>query len=365
MKIYKAATIGLTLALIIGAWQGALAAGYRMKIEFPGYTNRTETLTNFPVLVVLSNNVDGSGFSFETTPFLSTNGWDLRFRDSADTTDLNYEIEEWDTSGASYVWVQAPELPADGSGYIWAYWGEDDTQQACTTNGAVWSEGYVAVWHLNETSGTHIDATRNEHNGTIAGNVTQDAGGAIDGGDTFDGNGDYINVGQITDMENSSQVTVSGWIRLEGTSSSDSSYDGSILCKATGDACILLWYNAEGTAADNTFTFNVGDTSGNNRIDADENAGEAGQWQYVSGVMNGTYRGIYVDGSLRRFISNADTTSLGSDSADATIGHWSISDNFDHDGGLDELRVSTTTRSADWVWADYMTVASNLVFSDY
>lgn len=42
--------------LALGFAVPAHAAGYRMPVSFPGYTNRTENLTNFPVLVVLSNN---------------------------------------------------------------------------------------------------------------------------------------------------------------------------------------------------------------------------------------------------------------------------------------------------------------------
>lgn len=61
---------------------------YKMKILFSGY-NKTEVLTNFPVLVVISNNMNGLLYS----QFISTNGWDLRFMNSDETRVLNYEIE--------------------------------------------------------------------------------------------------------------------------------------------------------------------------------------------------------------------------------------------------------------------------------
>jgi hypothetical protein len=32
---------------------------------------------------------------------------------------------------------------------------------------------------------------------------------------------------------------------------------------------------------------------------------------------------------------------------------------------MDEVRVSSTARSADWVWANYMTAASNSAFCAY
>jgi hypothetical protein len=51
------------------------AYGHKLKIAFGGY-NRAETLTNFPALVVFSNNVAGSGFDYST--FLTPNGCDLQ-----------------------------------------------------------------------------------------------------------------------------------------------------------------------------------------------------------------------------------------------------------------------------------------------
>jgi len=34
-------------------------------------------------------------------------------------------------------------------------------------------------------------------------------------------------------------------------------------------------------------------------------------------------------------------------------------------GSIDEVRISSTARSADWVWAEYMTAASNAAFTAY
>ena len=34
-------------------------------------------------------------------------------------------------------------------------------------------------------------------------------------------------------------------------------------------------------------------------------------------------------------------------------------------GSLDEVRISSGARSADWVWAEWMNMASNAVFNAY
>jgi len=77
---------------------------YKMKIQFTGY-NKTETLTNFPALVVFTNGM--SSGTFQYGQFASTNGWDLWFANESGT-ELNYEIEQWGTNTNSYVWVQVP-----------------------------------------------------------------------------------------------------------------------------------------------------------------------------------------------------------------------------------------------------------------
>ena len=126
---------------------------YTMQITFGGYT-ANETLTNFPALIVFANNMGGSDFQYSQVA--STNGWDLRFAaNSNETSLLNYEIERWNPSGSSYVWVQVPALTNNIS--IWAFWGNTTNTSApatYTTNGATWSNNFVLVEHMNQTNGT-------------------------------------------------------------------------------------------------------------------------------------------------------------------------------------------------------------------
>ena len=90
---------------------------YKMKITFNGYAGAS-TLTNFPALVVFNNSLG----NFAYDQFTSAEGCDLRFSDSTGQTYLSYEIEKWNTSGDSYVWVRLPELSGTDT-YIWAHWG--------------------------------------------------------------------------------------------------------------------------------------------------------------------------------------------------------------------------------------------------
>ena len=112
-------------ALDFGDW------GRKAEITFSGYKG-TETLTNFPALVVLGPGTI-TGFAYDDSP---DGGADLRFSDSTGLVELPYEIEQWNPAGKSYVWVRIPEL-VDANTSIWAYWNRaGQTAPDYTTNGA-------------------------------------------------------------------------------------------------------------------------------------------------------------------------------------------------------------------------------------
>jgi len=102
------------------SWYDDVSQGdyaHRLKIAFPGYTRAGVTLTNFPALVKLNTSISG----FDYSGFESSMGADLRFTEADGTTVVAHEIEDWNTSGDSIVWVRLPELQVGT--YIWAYWG--------------------------------------------------------------------------------------------------------------------------------------------------------------------------------------------------------------------------------------------------
>ncbi len=209
-------------AAMLLAGTAPVQAEYGMTVSFPGYNNRTEVLTNFPVLVVLSNGCD-SAAQFNYGTFLSPNGYDLRFRDAGDTTNLDYEIEAWNTNGPSYVWVRVPALASDGTGSILARWGADSTQFASTTNGAVWTNAYVAVYHLATANGSlsAADATR-VNNGSVVGDPAA-TDGMMDGGGSFTSAGyNDIDIPDNPSLRISGKITLSAWVKQTSRNSNGS-----------------------------------------------------------------------------------------------------------------------------------------------
>ncbi|NLB54497.1 MAG: DUF2341 domain-containing protein [Lentisphaerae bacterium] len=81
-----------------------------MPITFAGYT-QSEALTDFPALIVIKPMSTGHGLSY--SEFQSPPYNDLRFTAEDQSTLLDFEIEHWDTSGESFVWVRVPALTSD------------------------------------------------------------------------------------------------------------------------------------------------------------------------------------------------------------------------------------------------------------
>ncbi len=330
----------------------------RMNITFSGY-NRSETLTNFPALVVLGESIPG----FSYNQFASANGYDLRFSADDGVTELNYEIEKWATSTNSCVWVQVPQLSA-GS-YIWAYWGNAGAASApaaYTTNGATWSSNsFNAVWHMGQTNtlDSTVIATNNGIAVTTAGSVSS-ATGLVGGGlqvasgghVTIPGNSPY------TDFTNST-ATYSAWINFNSL--------------PTGEQVIMRKeQNREMGFSDSTHVrsmLKTGGTSGWTTGNDDAINPVVGQWYYVAFIYDGSVIRNFWNGAPLNaghavtgpIVGSPYTTSLGAYDGNADAGPVSLGIN----AIIDEVRIEKVVRSTNWIWATYLTVASNTSFCAY
>ena len=345
--------------LAAGLCGTASAAPRQMQIAFGGYTNRSEALSNFPVLVVLSNNVS-SGFTF--ADFVTTSGYDLRFvADPEDEGSLNYEIESWNTDAgqASYVWVQVPTLPPDGSGAIWAKWGDagNSSQLPCTTNGAVWTNGYRGVWHFNESSGTKVyDATSNKTSGTLSGGVTVHAPGVVAGGDQYDG------VNGLTTMDNEdlfdfgvNPFCVLFWVKNDKTGASK---EWTVVSKYGNPGWEMEIHTYSPALAMGTYV-----NPGAKSFSVDSLA-PAGDWHHIALVRNGDTMRIYADGIEKSKSTQAAFFSDFQNALSLQIAK-PIYAGTGFGGSIDELRLAAAERSSNYVWACWFNQASNTLFNTY
>ena len=77
---------------------------YKLDFTLSGYAG-SSTLNQFPVLLTFDSGI--TGFSYNS--LASATAGDLRFY-AANGEELPYEIETWDTSGVSRVWVRANSI---------------------------------------------------------------------------------------------------------------------------------------------------------------------------------------------------------------------------------------------------------------
>jgi hypothetical protein len=318
-----------------------------MKLSFPGYS-RTEVLTNFPMPVVLGPQLSTNGFAYNQVA--SSNGWDLLFLNANGTEELNYEIESWDAQGKSYVWVQLPQLTTNT--WIWACWGDTNrasSPAAYLTNGAVWANDYAGVWHLaNGVAVSGTDSTGNRNHGTIHNSAATT--GVIDGAATFDGVSTYVEVGAPTSLMTNQKSTLSAWVYpVAGTVLLMKGNDN------TKDSYGLEWIG------NTSYLFTFGNTTD---WLSDGGATPANQWSYVTAIIDGMNKYLYVNGLLKA--SNTFAGTLSTSGLPLWFGGQDRpSFNYWFNGTLDEARISPVARSANWVWAEWMSSASNAVFASY
>lgn len=307
-------------------WLGS-AWIYRKKINFNN-GSQNENLTNFPVLVHLTS----SNFEFGKA---RSSGQDIRFTDSDGTTLLNYEIEKWDQSGGDAdVWVNVPQIDASSNtDYIYMYYGNSGAGDSQSVN-ATWNSNYVIVQHLKETSGTTTaDSTSNGKNGTkvSATNPSSLTSGQIDGAQTFDGATSKIDIA-ATNATNT--FTMEAWIKRGDTSSSRQFifYVGNTDIELASSALNL---NITGFGQIAIATSTITDTT---------------TWHHVVGTRNGTTKKLYVDGVDVTGTTADSSSDLSSISA---IGYRAGVNSSFFNGSIDEVRLMSTSASANWIAATY------------
>jgi hypothetical protein len=299
----------------------------------------SEDLDNFPVLISLTNT------SLKTTGSCgyvqNSNGYDIIFSDATQTTRLDHEIEKYDgASGELVAWVSVPTLKWDEDTVINIHYGHSSVCGATENPTGVWDSNFTTVWHLKETSGGSgaiKDSTARDNHGTDFNSPTFGVTGKIGNAIDFDGTNDYATM--PTSGFNTSAGTVELWTNIDTFPSADNKYMFSHLTSPTANR---VYVNLK---PDNTWGTGMGDTYDLVR----GSVVSAGTWYHLVLTWDGTNVRGYKDGTL-----NFGPTSY---SGLTTVGNIYVSawDNTAEwfDGTLDEVRVSETVRSADWIQTSY------------
>ncbi len=303
---------------------------YRLKFQVnASQVEGTSDLTNFPVLVSLTDNdlrSVGNGGRVE-----SANGYDIAFTAANGSTILSHQLESYNAAtGAIEFWVRFPTLSASINTEFYIHFGNTSiTTDQSNTN--VWDSNYRMVLHLNNS---YNDASGNGTNGINSGTVS--AAGQIGNAVNFNSGGDLITVvdNGVSPLDISGNITISLWIRIANVG------DGpDIITKGSFTDGYSVWVNGSGGLR---FQINNDALQGPNGQITDN------VWTYLAftRASNGD-RVIYRNGA-----------EVASDNSSAS---FSVSDDdlfisttaFEYLGRVDEVRISNNTRDSAWIATEY------------
>ncbi len=286
--------------------------------------------TNFPVLLRLNS----GNFNFAEA---QSDGRDIRFT-TLSGIPLSYQIEQWSAvAGTAAVWIKIPSISANASQEIKMYWGKTGVAtESSGPNVFNAANGYVSVMHLN---GNAQDSTGL----TSPVNAGASSSTAMIGSTAMNlGTGD-ITAANITHFPSGTNPTSSGgvWIRARQITS--------------GWAMPLAWGNKNAYGW-NTWNMQIGFWGSSTVLPAliycrgpatvgGSTALVAQQWYHVAYTnLNGTGK-LYINGVLDGTASGGSITLANPQAMSLSAGGGDID--------VDEVRVSSVARSANWIKMEY------------
>lgn len=265
------------------------------------------------------------------------------YADSGKTTEWAREIVS-----ATEMHVKVPSLTSTVE--IFVEWDGVRADYAVdATYGAenVWSSDYKLVNHLSDaTTSTTIDSTSNAHDMTKAGaNTPIEATGKVGDAQTFDGSLDYIKTTDVI-VASPAALTVSGWIKKTAGGHNYETALHHASTKTIGTSS--YWF---GVNSNDQITATIGANAG-----VGWSAGQTttvatyGQWYLLHAVWDGSVVKVYIDGTYNKQYNLSTYNSL---TTPTRIGASADGTNYEFAGSIDEVRIITGERSADWVAAEY------------
>ena len=298
-------------------------------------------LTNFPQLINITN----------TTGMLS-NYNDLRFYNASCDNGgslLPYEIENY-TASSALVWVGIPNF-VTGNNTIALYFKNATSVNSGQNASGVWDSNFMGVWHMANLNAT--DSTSNGNNCTETG-VTLNGTGEIDSSLNFaGGSASYLNCSNKSSLHINTNLTIEAWVNSKATKVAY----GKIVYKSyTSNAAPFTEYGLGLDSTGTKYMFEV-TTNGTQTVMPGVTNVSNGNWQQIIGVYNGTDMLIYVNGALEN--NTAKSGNISNYNQSLFIGSNGMNLAQSWNGTLDELRISSTIRSPQWINQSYQMEANN------
>jgi len=396
LKIILSVMISFSLVFLVpsdafGAWYDT-SWEYRNKITVSLNSVISNNLSDFPVLIKFTHD--------DLKQANESEGRDFVFTASDGKTKLFHEIEYYDnTTGEIIAWVNFPTLAAASSTDIYIYY-KGNTVGFNSPD--VWNDDYVLVWHLNQTStgaiGEFTDSTSNGNDGRGGGgtNVGHSAGrishitdGQIGYGQELkgptqtnfgvEGSGDIIWTHDRIEGMPTRDVTIELWVGdVDNGPDNDNNYKYNDLvnfCTTHNNNGADKWSNHLGLQRSGNVKmkvwneFYVSTSNPGHPVD-DNNPAAFTNWNHIVAVYNtrdadgtGGNSQLYINGelvkdqnrsgNLNHPIKTSDLRMvLGADLDQHGNNNCGYANN-ELKGKVDELRISSGLRSADYAAATY------------
>ncbi len=308
----------------------------------------TELLGGFPVLINSTNadwkTVANGGFVAQS------DGGDILFTDSGGGR-IPHEIESYTAStGELVAWVRVPALHPTTDTTIYMYYGNDAGGLSESNKTGTWSE-YDGVWHLGEgdstASGFYQDSTSSANNGTLV-DVDGDTittTGKIGSTVSFNGDADYITMGDVNDLFQSDGY-ISTWVKTNDTTTNGLIGKGST--SGAGRYAVVL-----GSDGKTSTVFEPG-SGGPSSILGTSTNGTDNTWHHIAFNIDrdvGTY--VYKDGVLDGTVLR-NTLGLGTANTSNSflIGQYN-GGSYYMTGLLDEGRFAYNIKNVNWILSEF------------
>jgi RHS repeat-associated protein len=341
----------LRIRQVASAAQINFAGAYKRPITIDHTKVHNTDQTDFPVLI--------SG----TYPFLATtanggrvlnaNGYDIVFTsDAAGQNLLDYEVDTYNpANGAASFWVRIPTLSHTTDTTIYMFYGIPNLTASLGNTTGVWKNNYLSVYHLGNGGSVGVTDSGSAKY-ALAGSATAGAG-VIGGGVAFNGDSTtYLYHDSVPAYPSGqSAVTLETWVRG--------------VLNNNGE---IVGYGAN--SADGS-RIGLG-SSGSNLLMEFENMGiltpvsEDSNWHhlvtvYGGGALSTVTDQLYVDGVPLSTSLIAGTPEI--TTTEFKIGGIpTVTSCCAFTGSVDEVRVSSGIRSADWVATEYFNQSSPSTF---
>jgi hypothetical protein len=293
----------------------------------------------------------------------ATNGYDIAFySDSGLTSMLDFEIESWNaTTGAINAWVRVPTLSASVDTVVYVGAGDVSIVASQEDIAGTWNAGFSAVYHFKAGVGTNPvitreDSTANSNDLNAISGVVDQVAGKVAGGVTMalDPQAPFEANGAAPSLNLATAFTVEAWVQPPNYST----YRG-FVSKAEDKVPPFRNYSlfTEQTTGKALFSLTQ---SGTLRDLVGTSAISTSAFSHIVGTYDGANMRVYVNGAQEGVL--ACTGSVDTDTGRTlTIGCMArtpLTPAYPFAGLIDEVRVSSTARSASYVTATYNNISA-------